>query len=135
MTAASGKILFVELGPDHVDRLPSLLQVADLHRLVGVHLDNLLSSFTIFNQLCSCIDDRVHDPFTAHTRFSHAPCGGSRARNTFASLWSVLSCVTNTIRISLAVLAAARRTPPVAMCVQCLVETHKMQCSRKKRWQ
>ena len=31
--------LLVELGPDHLDRLRVLLQVADLHRLTAVHFD------------------------------------------------------------------------------------------------
>ena len=54
--------LLVVLRPGHIHRLRVLQQVADLHCFVVIHLVNLLSSFVIFNLLCSCktFEDRVH---------------------------------------------------------------------------
>ena len=70
---AFGNGSLVELGPVRVDCLRVLLQIADLYRLVVVHLDEppwLIRDF----------------PMLLHT-----PEGGARARNTFASRRAVLS--------------------------------------------
>ena len=123
----SEKSLHVEVKPDHHGCLRGLLQVADLHRLVAVHLDKPPRLIRNVQPALQTFEDRPHDcPWSsagsptnlrAHTRFSHAPDGGTCARNTFTSLGSALPCTTNQdpIRVPPTVLAAARRAPPVEL--------------------
>ena len=92
---------------------------------------NLLSSCITFNLLCSCRRPRGHlrpsddsqISLRVHTRFSHALCGGARARKTFASLGSALSCVNNGSCAATRWLCNANDFP-VSWCRQQLTHSH-----------
>ena len=96
------RVFFVEIGPDNMERHRVLLQVADLHRFVIVHLDE--TSYFIHHLqsalLLKTVNEHLQEAITPHLLVRQ------KLEGSHEILASTL------FRMLPTVLAAARRAPP-----------------------
>ena len=135
--------LLVDLGHDNLNRVPGLLQVRQsLPRSSSLRWTSK-AHWLCPTLLCSCKTSKIvptkllppacklASNLRAHVRFTHG--FEKKARNSFASLGSALSCVTKTLfGVPQERLVAECREPPVTPsppschCHRATIDTHKM---------